>query len=72
MCAPSTTWRFMTSNSSFSSLPGLFSTSSGVCTLPMSWHQRREPELAQQRPVQMSARACAIESAATLTMCVNV
>ena len=72
MCAPSTTCCFITSNSSFSSLPGLFSTSSGVCTLPMSCIRAANPNSRKSAPSMFSARACAMASAETFTMWVNV
>ena len=62
----------MTSNSSLLSLPGLFRTSSGVCTLPMSCISAANPNSRSSGPSMFSARAWAMASADTFTMCVNV
>ena len=62
----------MMSNSSLVSLPGLFRTSSGVLTLPMSCISAAKPNSRSSGPSMLSERACAIASADTFTMCVNV
>src|SRR5438105_4958748 len=61
MCAPSTTWRFMIPNSSFVSLSGLFRTSSGVCTFPMSCISAAKPNSRKSGPSMFSARQPALQ-----------
>ena len=62
----------MTTNSSSVSRPGLFSTSSGVLTLPMSCISAASPNSRSSEPSIPSARAWPIVRIETFTMWVNV